>query len=64
MTQKESKRRPELASREKRFLDSLMEEMETMRNFRNNDAKPEGDLQLLDGDALQQLESSLAIDDQ
>lgn len=49
---------------ETRFYDSLMREMETMRGFQNNDAMPDGDLKLLDGDALQQLESALAIEDQ
>lgn len=49
---------------ERRFYDNLVREMDTMRGFQNNDGTPDGDLKLLDGDALQQLESALAIEDQ
>ncbi|KAJ3533482.1 hypothetical protein NM688_g7276 [Phlebia brevispora] len=49
---------------EKRFHDKLVEELNTIRNFQNDDGHPEGDLQLLDGDALMQLASGLCVEDQ
>ena len=62
---KESKPdKPELSEEEQRFLDKLLAEMDTVASFKNNPGQPQGDLKLLDGDALEQLESHLSIDDQ
>lgn len=41
-----------------------MREMRTLDAFNNNPGEPKGELKLLDGDALEQLESRLSIDDQ
>ncbi|KAI0325977.1 hypothetical protein GY45DRAFT_1374345 [Cubamyces sp. BRFM 1775] len=56
--------KPELSAEEQRFLDKLLAEMDTVASFKNNAGQPQGDLKLLDGDALEQLESHLSIDDQ
>lgn len=53
-----------MSPEEKRFYDNLIKEMDTIRNFNYNDAQPDGELRLLDRDALQQLESALAVEDQ
>ncbi|KAI0819144.1 hypothetical protein BC628DRAFT_1404234 [Trametes gibbosa] len=61
---KEKTAKPELSSEHDVFVDKLLIEMETVAAFRNNPGQPEGELKLLDGDALRQLESHLSIDDQ
>ena len=55
---------PEMTPMQQYFLDRLQEEMQTMRSFQNNDGRPEGDLKLLDTDALDQLESGVSVEDQ
>ncbi|KAH9920934.1 uncharacterized protein B0H18DRAFT_1190512 [Fomitopsis serialis] len=55
---------PELTDEQQRFLERLIEEMRTIDSFKNNPGQPKGELKLLDGDALEQLESRLSIDDQ
>ncbi|KAI0358058.1 hypothetical protein OH77DRAFT_1502602 [Trametes cingulata] len=55
---------PELTDEQRRFLDKLLAEMETIASFKNNPGLPKGELKLLDVNALQQLESRLSIDDQ
>ena len=61
---KRSKKGPEMSLEEKRFLDQLLEEMNVQQSMPNNDARPAGELKLLDKDALEQLESCLAVEDQ
>ncbi|KAI0659447.1 hypothetical protein C8Q70DRAFT_1053815 [Cubamyces menziesii] len=56
--------KPPLSDEEHSFLDKLLAEMDTVSSFKNNPGQPQGDLKLLDGDALEQLESHLSIDDQ
>lgn len=56
--------RKEMSPEQKYLHQQLLEEVETMRNFQNNDGKPDGDLKLLDKDAIQQLESGLSVEDQ
>lgn len=55
---------PKMTDEQHAFLDQLLEEMRMVESFQNNPAEPKDDLKLLDGNALQQLESSLSIDDQ
>ena len=45
------------------FLKRVTEEFRTIRAFRNNLGVPKGELQLLDGDATEQLETCLSMDD-
>ncbi len=53
------------ASDEQRaFLKRISEEFLTIKSFKNNLGEPKCALKLLDGDALEQLESHLSIDDQ
>ena len=60
----EKKGADELTREEKYLLQQLEEEIDTVRGFQNNDGRPEGSLKSLGGDALQQLESSLSVEDQ
>ena len=55
---------PELTEDQQKLLDGIMQEMRTLDAFHNNPGQPTGELKLLDGDALDQLESRLSIDDQ
>lgn len=55
---------PNMTDEQRMFLDQLLEEMQTVESFKNNPAESKDDLKLLDGSALQQLESRLSIDDQ
>lgn len=55
---------PELTDDQRVFLDKLIAEMHLVESFKNNPGRPKGELKLLNGDALQQLESHLSIDDQ
>lgn len=57
-------KRPDMSEQEQKFYDQLVQEMEVERSFQNNDGKPDGDLKLLDKDALEQLESRLSVEDQ
>ncbi|KAI0682203.1 Oxidoreductase, molybdopterin-binding domain-containing protein, partial [Earliella scabrosa] len=45
------------------FLKRVTEEFRTIRAFRNNLGVPKGELKLLDGDATEQLERCLSMDD-
>ncbi|TFY58429.1 hypothetical protein EVJ58_g6427 [Rhodofomes roseus] len=54
---------PKLTGEQQKFLQKLIEEMRTLDSFKNNPGEPKGELKLLDGDALDQLESRLSIDD-
>ncbi|CDO69334.1 hypothetical protein BN946_scf184746.g15 [Trametes cinnabarina] len=53
-----------LTDEQQKFLDKLLVEMATVESFKNNPGHPKGELQLLDEEALEQLESRLSIDDQ
>ncbi len=46
------------------FHSKILAEFRTIAAFKNNLGVPNGDLKLLDGDALEQLDSALSIDDQ
>ncbi|KAI0073788.1 hypothetical protein K474DRAFT_1602723 [Panus rudis PR-1116 ss-1] len=53
-----------LSEDQRSFLEKFTAEMKTMESFMNNLGEPKGDLKLLDGDAHEQLESLLSVDDQ
>ncbi|KAI9062568.1 hypothetical protein FKP32DRAFT_806572 [Trametes sanguinea] len=51
-------------SSDEQFMRKLLDEFHTVNAFKSNPGIPKGDLQGLDGDAFDQLESRLSIDDQ
>ena len=53
-----------MSSEQKKFYDQLVQENAIQKKWQNNDAEPQGELKLLDQDALEQLESSLSAEDQ
>ena len=55
---------PKMTDEQRAFLDKLLAEMRLIESFKNNTGEPKGELELLDQDALKQLESRLSIDDQ
>ncbi|KAI0675969.1 hypothetical protein C8Q78DRAFT_360877 [Trametes maxima] len=55
---------PALSDEQLRFHDKLVEEFRTIRAFKSNPGVPKSELKSLDGDALDQLESRLSVDDQ
>ncbi|GJE93762.1 molybdopterin binding oxidoreductase [Phanerochaete sordida] len=62
--QADEKKEPEMSPETKKFYDQLWEEGEVQKKWQNNDAEPKEDLKLLDQDAMEQLESTLSVDDQ
>lgn len=60
----EGKQGPKMTDEQQSFLDKLLAEMRLIESFKNNTAEPQGELKLLDQEALHQLESRLSIDDQ
>ncbi|KAL7280444.1 hypothetical protein ACG7TL_005374 [Trametes sanguinea] len=52
------------SSPHKQFLRKLLDEFQTVKSFKSNPGIPKGELKGLDGDALDQLENRLSIDDQ
>lgn len=55
---------PPISIEEAEFRSQVLAEFRTIASFKNNLGIPSGDLKALDGDALEQLESHLSIDDQ
>ncbi|KAI0630736.1 hypothetical protein C8Q77DRAFT_1062963 [Trametes polyzona] len=55
---------PAVSEEQQRFLNKLLEEFRTVKSFTHNPGVPKADLKLLDGNALDQLESRLSVDDQ
>ncbi len=53
-----------ISTEEREFQSRILAEFRTIATFKNNLGVPDGDLKLLDGDALEQLDSALSIDDQ
>ncbi|CDO68387.1 hypothetical protein BN946_scf184815.g34 [Trametes cinnabarina] len=51
-------------SQDEQFLRQLLREFRVVRSFRSNSGVPKSELKGLDGDASEQLESRLSIDDQ
>ena len=55
---------PTVSVEEAEFQAEVLHEFRTIAGFKNNLGIPNGNLKSLHGDALEQLESSLSIDDQ
>ncbi|KAI0746771.1 hypothetical protein C8Q80DRAFT_795793 [Daedaleopsis nitida] len=53
-----------LSDDQRDFFAKISQEFRNIRSFKNNPGEPKGDLKYLDGDAPEQLESCLSIDDQ
>lgn len=64
LDKKQKAKKEEMSPDQERFLEQLLDEMRVQTSMQNNDAQPIGDLKLLDEDALAQLESCLAVEDQ
>ncbi|KAI0369801.1 hypothetical protein BV20DRAFT_996285 [Pilatotrama ljubarskyi] len=60
----EQPKEPAEPDEQQAFINRLSEEFRRIRSFTSNPGLPKGDLKPLDGDALEQLESRLSIDDQ